>query len=64
MAYYRLYHVETDPLCGVSDFEADDDERAAQFAATLNGSSTAELWCGTRKVGQFRPRVPPTTGKG
>jgi hypothetical protein len=55
MPYYRLYHVERDHFAGVDDFEADDDVQAVRHAETLNGSATAELWCGKRKIKLFHP---------
>jgi len=55
MPYYRLYHIEKDHFAGVDDFEADDDVRAIRHARTLNGTSTAELWSGKRKIKLFRP---------
>ena len=53
MPYYRLYHVKKDRFAGVDDFEAGDDVQAVRQAAALNGTATAELWCGARKVKTF-----------
>lgn len=64
MPYYRLYHVEQDHFAGVDDFHAGDDVEAVRHAATLNGTSKAELWCGARKIKTFVPDAdPPTCGE-
>lgn len=55
MPYYRLYHVQHDHFAGVDDFEAEDDVQAVRHAETLNGTATAELWCGRRKIKTFKP---------
>jgi hypothetical protein len=62
MPYYRLYHVKQDHFAGVDDFEADDDVQACRHAETLNGTATAELWCGKRKIKVFKPSPDPATG--
>ena len=59
MPYYRLYHVKDDHFAGVDDFEAEDDVQACRHAQTLNGSSTAELWSGKRKIKVFEPQAGP-----
>jgi hypothetical protein len=56
MPYYRLYHVRRERFTGVEDFDAEDDVQAVRHAQTLNGSSTAELWCGGRRIKVFVPR--------
>ena len=55
MPYYRLYHVKQDHFAGVDDFEAEDDVQACRHAETLNGTATAELWSGKRKIKVFQP---------
>jgi hypothetical protein len=55
MPYYRLYHVKHDHFAGVDDFEAVDDVQAVRHAGSLDGTATAELWCGKRKIKTFKP---------
>lgn len=62
MPYYRLYHIKRDRFAGVDDFEVDDDVAAVRHAATLNGSGSAELWCGKRKIKAFEPAPAPARG--
>ena len=62
MPYYRLYHIKHDRFAGVDDFEVADDVAAVRHAATLNGSATAELWCGKRKIKTFEPAPDPARG--
>jgi hypothetical protein len=59
MPYYRLYHVKKDHFAAVDDFEAEDDVQAVRHAQTLNGTSTAELWSGARRIKIFRPAAQP-----
>ena len=59
MPYYRLYHIRKDHFAAVDGFEADDDVHAVRHAATLDGTATAELWCGDRKIKVFVPPRDP-----
>lgn len=64
MPNYRLHHIKQDHFAGVDDFEADDDVQACRHAGRLNGSGTAELWSGRRKIKVFNPTTaaPQPTG--
>ena len=63
MPYYRLYHVRQSHFAGVDDFQAEDDVQAVRHAETLNGTSTAELWCGARKINTFLPSADSPTSE-
>jgi hypothetical protein len=62
MPYYRLYHIKHDRFAGVDDFEVADDVAAVRHAAMLNGSGSAELWCGKRKIKTFEAAPAPARG--
>ena len=63
MPYSRPYHVRQSHFSGVDDFETEDDLKAVRHAATLDGTSTAELWCGARKIKTFVPSADSPTSE-
>lgn len=72
MFYYRLYFM--DPHSGhiqrFADFEAPDDDSAAELAREHEGERPLELWCGKNKVMRIeaaasyssREIIPETAG--
>lgn len=52
MGQYRLYYLDSVDrlISGSFEFEAADDEAAAQLAEHVREGRAAELWCGERKL--------------
>ena len=57
MAYYRLYFMNRrGHIARVQDFDATDDAEAVAVA-DKNGTQPKELWCSSRRVGQWSAPV-------
>ena len=63
MPYYRLYFVDSHGhFGGVEGFAAPDDDIAVEYAET-HPQTVMELWCGERRVRQWRePAGAPGAG--